>query len=644
MSQSPPQATETLRTRATALREAGAVEPIESLPIEIEGNAHRIDSAHPGIAAPTAQATLDAGVVEPPRHVEPPNEDELLIQAGQIAQHLRSQISEMDRREQLMSSQLALLDDERRQMRVWVQRFETDMRQRATRFKSREDELQAKITQSEQLVEELQSQADDLLNAREELGRMRAGLREQLESELEAQRAELQQARNAVEENRRLLAAQAEENQREHQATILETRRQLEEEWSRLHARVAQDFETERTQFELDRASWAAQRDAEQSRLTRDRETQEADLRRETEEIESKKRSLGDELQRLRFDHEHSLREERAKFEDERDRTRLQLQQERTVFENRSRFQQESLQKSRGEIEATRQEFRVAQQLARVETERAEMLLRLRKAQLDRSRALIEEREASLQREQDLLGRARVSFESESERDRNRLRLERETWLQERQAQRAELRRQQDAITVHAENLEARRSRLDQLRAELEETHRSTLEMRMAIEEAWAQLCQQQGNEAARSRVEAARNSFAEYYQHLQDALATHRSELQDAQQAFLRQRDEFNSERQTLALWMQERDESLRIWEDELRVEADKLDLRESAWRVARNRWNQEKIGAEEIIRDLLRQLTHLNGLDGAPARAREPMPPVPNLSDAYLPPMPLDLGTQSR
>lgn len=643
MSQSPPQAAESLRTRATALREAGAVEPIESLPIEIEGSAHRIDGAHPGISSPTAQVTLDAGVVEP-RHAEPPNEDELLIQAGQIAQHLRSQIGEMDRREQLLSSQLTLLDDERRQMRLWVQRFETDMRQRATRFKSREDELQARIAQSERLVDELQSQADDLRNAREELGRMRAGLREQLAAELEGQRTELQLARSAVEENRRLLAVQAEDNQREHQATILETRRQLEEEWSRLHARVAQDFETERTQFELDRASWAAQRDAEQQRLTRERETTEARLRSDEEEVDSKKRSLSDELQRLRLDHEHTLRDERAKFEDERDRTRLQLQQERTVFENRVRFQQESLQKSRGEIEAARQEFRVAQQQVRVENERADTLLRLRRAQLDRSRSLIEEREASLQREQELLARGRVSFDSESDRDRNRLRLERETWLQERQAQRAELRRQQDAITAHAENLEARRSRLDHLRAELEETHRSTLEMRMAIEEAWAQLCQQQGNDAARGRVEAARNSFAEYYQHLQDALATHRSELQEAQQAFLRQRDEFHSERQTLALWMQERDESLRLWEGELRVEADKLDLRESAWRVARDRWNQEKIGAEEIIRDLLRQLTHLNGLDGAPARTREPMPPVPNLLDVHLPPMPLDLGSSPR
>lgn len=633
MSQTASQAPESLRTRSAVPRDADAT---ESLPIDVEGSAHRIDGAHPGVAAPASSATMEAGVAEP-RH-EPPNEDELLIQAGQIAQHLRSQIGEMDRREQLLSTQLASLDDERRQMRLWVQRFESDMRQKATRFKSREDELLAKIGQSEKLVDELQAQADDLRNAREELARMRAGMREQLEKELEGQRVELQQARSAVEENRRLMAAQAEQNQREHDAAILESRKHLEEEWSRLHARVAQDFETERTQFELNCAAWNAQRDAEQQRLQRERESQESILRRDEEEVEAKKRTLGDELQRLRLDHEHRLNDERTKFEEERDRTRLQLQQERTVFENRARFQQESLQKSRGELEAARHEFRIAQQQARVDSERTDMLLRLRRAQLDRSRALIEERESSLQREQDLLARARSSFESESDRDRNRLRLEREAWLQERQAQRSELRRQQDVVTAHAENLEARRARLDHLRAELEETHRSTLEMRMAIEEAWAQVCQQTGTDEARKRVEAARNSFAEYYRHLQDALVARRAELQEAQQGFLRQRDEFNAERQTLAMWMQERDESLRLWEGEMRLEADQLEVREGAWRTARDRWNQEKIGAEEIIRDLLRQLTHLNAVDGTAPRPREPMPASLPFQDSYLPPLSLE------
>lgn len=602
-----------------------------------DGADRRLDAAHASVPNPASPAVLEAGVPmsETARRVEAPNEDELLVQASQIAQHLRSQIGEMDRREQLLSSQLAGIDDERRQMRLWVQRFEVDMQQRAARIKSREGELSAKIAQSEKLVVELQAQADDLRNARNELAALRASLREQLEKELEGQRNDLQQSRQALEENRRLIAAQAEQNQREHEVSILESRKQLEQEWSRLHLRVAQDFEQERTQFELDRAAWTTQRDAETQRLARERAVHDMAIRQAEEEIEGRKRSLGDELQKQGEEHALRLAEERKKFEEERDRTRLQLQQERTVFENRARFQIESLLKSRDELEAARQEFRREQQQVRMQVERGEAALRLRKGQLDRYRALLDEREQSLQREQELLGRSRVSFESETERDRNRLRLERESWAQEKQAQRAELRRQQDLLTLHAENLEARRARLDHLRAELEETHRSTLEMRMAVEEAWAQLCQSSGTEAARQRVEMARNAFAEYYRHLQESLAVHRAELVEGQQAFQKQREEFAVERQTLALWMSERDDALRTWEDDLRQEADQLGLREAAWRVARDRWNQEKIGAEEIIRDLLRQLTHLNDLDGAGPRRREPLPTSTPFIDSFMPPL---------
>src|SRR5262249_17740694 len=158
----------------------------------------------------------------------------------------------------------------------------------------------------------------------------------------------------------------------------------------------------ERTELDLDRAAWAAQRDAEQQRLVRERETQEAVLRRAELEIESRKSSLGGELESQRVEHERRLVEERTKFEEERARTRLQLKPERTVFENRVRFQQESLLEWRDELETGRQDFRKDVQQVRLQTERSETALRLRKEQLDRCRALIDERERSLQREQEL--------------------------------------------------------------------------------------------------------------------------------------------------------------------------------------------------------------------------------------------------
>jgi len=241
-----------------------------------------------------------------------------------------------------------------------------------------------------------------------------------------------------------------------------------------------------------------------------------------------------------------------------------------------------------------------------------------------------------MEREQDLRSRSRRTTESELERDRGRLRAERDSWTQERLSQRAELRRQQEALALHAENLEARKVRLDHLRNELEETHRSTLEMRMAVEEAWAQLCQTAGADVARKRVEEARRAFAEFCRQLHQTVAAQRSEFLDARKAFDRQRDEFVSERQTLTTWMAERDDSLRLWEQQLRQEGDRLELRDAAWRAARDRWNQEKIGAEIIIRDLLQQLSQMNDAEASISATSGPSQPPTKWLDEMMRPLP--------
>lgn len=46
---------------------------------------------------------------------------------------------------------------------------------------------------------------------------------------------------------------------------------------------------------------------------------------------------------------------------------------------------------------------------------------------------------------------------------------------------------------------------------------------------------------------------------------------------------------------------------ESDLQTQAEQLNVRESAWRSASQRWINEKIEAEAVIRDLLEQLTSL-------------------------------------
>ena len=141
--------------------------------------------------------------------------------------------------------------------------------------------------------------------------------------------------------------------------------------------------------------------------------------------------------------------------------------------------------------------------------EQSELLIRLRTKQIEHARLLLEERELSVEREAELLRDSRETWESEFRKDQQQLVKDRDAWDQEQPTQRAELRRQQDMLALHAKNLEGRRTRLDNLRAELEETHRSTLEMRMALEEAWSEFSKTAGTDAAKQSVDKSREALA---------------------------------------------------------------------------------------------------------------------------------------
>ena len=542
------------RTEAASAAQAESVSGVES-PVAVElgpgipvpGAALRVDGSHgeisPGVmeedhAGRTAVASQAALESAPPSAFEnrpSEKEVELLLQASQIAEHLRTQFGELDRREQGLNEQLTLLDQERRNVRLWVQQQEEQLQEREDGLQTQEAEFGQKVAACKKLVSDLEEQEQAILRIHDDLAAERAGMKEVLQHEIEVERVALQHSQKAIEAERGQIKEQTEHHRHVHAAALQE-------------------------------------------------------------------------LEQQKLEQEHTLSEQRQELERELDAQRLQLKQQRSIFDNRIRFQQEHLQKSRQELESAQRELRVDRQQTQLREEHRETLLRLRSVQIDHARLLIEERENSIEREQQLLAKARRAFENESQKDRDHLRSERETWDQERQAQHAEIRRQQDMLTLHAENLEGRRARLDQLRAELEETHRNTLEMRMAVEEAWAQLSQAAGVQVAKQRVDEAREALSEHYRHLREALSQQRQEIVEAQTLFQRQKDEFRDERQTLTEWVAERDEKLRLREEELGRESVALDSRDVVWRDGRDCWMQEKIEAEQIIRDLLKQLDVLN------------------------------------
>lgn len=604
----------------------GSSEPSSRFVPLADGRVARFDPANPGASA---VPTPEFDTAPAPRH------NEMLAHARKLVDDLGMRFSEIDRREQILADQLQQLEHERREQRLWKQEAEQELQSKEDILRQRDATLAEQIASQQSAIEQLRSEQTELAKRREQLESDRIRLLAEVGSKVAAERERLQQA---------LAAADADRQDRQ---TELDRQRQLLDEAYRgklqeldaAKSRVRQDVTEEVLTAELRaereslirdisvfdnaRTEFLTQRDRERADLNHAREIHEAAVARLRDELLALRQQQLAELEAAKQEQHAKLNEAQEVFVRQREQQLTELRHERAVLENRLRFQQEHLAKARQEIESAQNEFRRESQRARGQLEEGEAIIRLRQSQLDRVRALLEERERSVNREREMLFKSQRAFEQFTEHDRERIKLEREEWDREQGGQLADLRRQQDMLALHANNLEGRRERLDKLRAELEETHRTTLEMRMAIEEAWAQMTQACGVDVAQQRLDQAQQQLSGHYRGLRDALIEQRHELDEMRQLFQTQRDEFRAEQQTLSEWAASQERSLREREGDLQTQAEQLNVRESAWRSASQRWINEKIEAEAVIRDLLQQLTSLT--EPTSPVSMWPRPPMP-------------------
>ncbi|HUE13100.1 MAG TPA: hypothetical protein VMR25_02945, partial [Planctomycetaceae bacterium] len=231
-------------------------------------------------------------------------------------------------------------------------------------------------------------------------------------------------------------------------------------------------------------------------------------------------------------------------------------------------------------------------------------VLRLRWDQLANVRSLLEEREQSLAREHALIAESRRTLKTELAIRTDTLAHDQGNWEREREARESELHRREEALAADSERLESRRQRLDGLRIELEDTHRNTLEMRMAIEEVWAQLSQQMGMDDAKRRLADMQRLLEDDWQQIRDAIGHERRELAELQAAVQAQRIELEREKLAARHAADERQASFDKLRKDLADEDSALRAREEELARVREQWLGEKLEVEAIIRGLLVQL----------------------------------------
>jgi hypothetical protein len=209
-----------------------------------------------------------------------------------------------------------------------------------------------------------------------------------------------------------------------------------------------------------------------------------------------------------------------------------------------------------------------------------------------------------LAREHALIAERRRSLESELTGRSQAVEHERSTWGQEREAREEELARREEALAADSERLESRRQRLDGLRIELEETHRNTLEMRMAIEEVWAQLSQQVGMDEAKRRLAETQRLLEGDWEATRATITEERRQLAESQAAAQVRRVELEREKLDARHAADEMQARFDRERKDLADEAAALRAREDALTRVRETWATEKLEVEQVIRGLLVQL----------------------------------------
>jgi len=591
----------------------------------------RIDGQHATASDRTAESV--SGTATAVSSSVPRPNSKLLADAGLLLQQMLTRETDLEQREAAAEQRLSELETERlRFQSLRIQQFE-ELEQNRLRLKSEEVALRERMVAAEGLLKRIDADRLAVERERIDLERRRAAVREDVLVELQLERQAIETERSEVADEHgraRALTVVLEEQHRQATATAEQL---IQSERERLWQTLIVEWEERRSQFQTEHDQWFATSQTEKQEIEREKAFYEAAVREAESDFAVARATQAAELQVMREQHLAALRAARDEWQQQRavseaesfaqrdrelairhtqreewDRTysaqRAELHSERSVLENRIRFQQEHLEKLRTDLERDQNEHRRERQVELQHLEESAQLLLKRMRQIDLYRASVEEREKSLERERNVLTKSRRALSNTSDLDRIGLQSEREAWEHERQIQQAELRRQQDLLTSHSENLESRRIRLDKLRAELEDTHRSTLEMRLAVEETWVDLTQSVGQDEARQRVEQVRHALVGYYSQLHEGLVEQRREHLDAQSKFERLRTEFLDERQKLMEWISTRDNELQVAEERLRIASAESTTRDSTWQAARDRWLLEKAEAEQVIRRLLIEL----------------------------------------
>ncbi len=302
--------------------------------------------------------------------------------------------------------------------------------------------------------------------------------------------------------------------------------------------------------------------------------------------------------------------EARESLQARRARTEEELQQERQKIDTRRKASLEMVRQGLDGLEKRRLAAEAdAGKIKQSSRQPGRELLDREKELLDRAESL-DRREQEIKQAESLLAKAH----GETEGLREQLGQKRQQFDEEARAQRqlmvaeqrraqAELDKKRRALERRTEHVDHCQAALRDVRVELGQMHRETLEIRLATEELWAQLSPAAPPAALTHSLGQIRARLAEHYRLTGSQLDERKQELQTMQGELAEQHEKLVRQKEQIEQWSARRQEEIQQQAARLVGREQELQEQQARFETASQQWDVQRLRFEQVIRQLRQQ-----------------------------------------
>lgn len=368
--------------------------------------------------------------------------------------------------------------------------------------------------------------------------------------------------------------------EREH--TFLERERELRQEIAE-HQQKIQAFSISEVSAdtELDRQLAAVrEREAELDAREQRWRAGQMQVAREAEAL----RVAGQRLSADRAEHERQVASERQKLH------RLEssfAEQQQRLLEGLAKHR-DSLEERERRASVQRQELGILSQQEIVKS------VNDQREALAAGSALLDEQTNALQSE-------RVQFEIERKAVRDELVHERDLFEAHKRETEQSLAKLRDKLAARQAKLEQRRASLEQMKQQVFEAHRGTIEMRLVAEQLWNHAAKHKSAAELTQSLGALRGQLADEFRVSHVELSDKEQQLRELAAKLNERRQQFELQRTELNQWLERRNAGIEEQAARLVARELELDTQQQEIRAREAAWQQER----RELRGRLRQLT---------------------------------------